>query len=93
MVLLIRLSSEFQTTKKVEYKTKDLSADAGLRIDEIINKHKIVDWQRKDDIKNNMRQEIEDYLFSIKGRYDLNLKYDEMDEIIEQSIEIACRRY
>ena len=72
---------------------KLISADVGLKIDEIIQRHKIVDWQFNEDVKNKMKQEIEDYLFSIKGRYDLKLAWDHIDEIIDRSIEVAMRRY
>ena len=78
---------------KGNYKNKDIAADTGLKIDEIISRHKIVDWQRNEDVKNKMRQEIEDFLFSVKGRHALDLSFDNMDEIIELSIDIACKRY
>jgi type I restriction enzyme R subunit len=88
----------FQTFDKISdgkgtFKKQDIAADTGLKIDEIIQRLKIVDWQRNDDVKNKMSQEIEDYLFSIKGRHGFDLSFDEMDEIIEMSIDIASKRY
>ena len=75
---------------QAEYRT--LSADIALKIDEIIKRMAIVDWQQKADIQNKMRQEIEDYLFSIKGRHSVGLNFDHMDEIIDNAIEIAKHR-
>jgi type I restriction enzyme, R subunit len=85
-----------ETVSKIADRDEDnktISAEVGLKIDEIIQKHKIVDWQFNEDVKNKMRQEIEDYLYSMKGRYDLKLDWDQIDDIIERSIVVAMRRY
>ncbi|MFP4042536.1 MAG: UvrB domain 3-containing protein, partial [Bacteroidales bacterium] len=74
-------------------KKQDIAAEIGLNIDEIINKHKIVDWQRMDDIKNKMSQDIEDFLFKMKEQHNLDIGWDEIDDIIEKSLSIAERRY
>jgi type I restriction enzyme R subunit len=71
----------------------DISVEIGIAIAEIIQKHRIVDWQRKDNIKNRMKQEIEDYLFSLKEKYGMEIDFDHMDVIIDNSIDIAIRRY
>jgi type I restriction enzyme, R subunit len=64
----------------------------GIKIDEIIQNHLVVDWQFKTDIKNSMRQDIDDYLFSLRDK-GVNLTLEEMDDIIEKSIELAIRNY
>lgn len=71
----------------------EISADVALKIDEIIRNNIVVDWQMKDNVQNSMRQEIEDYLFSVKGRFEINLDFEQMDDIIEKSLEVAKRRY
>ncbi|MBT3235089.1 MAG: type I restriction endonuclease subunit R [Bdellovibrionales bacterium] len=70
----------------------EIVADIAIRFDEIITKHKIRDWPRKQDIVNQMFNEMEDHLFSIKGRFELELDYDQIDSILEQIIMIAKRR-
>ena len=74
----------------VKYETN--SSSMGLKIEEIIQSHLIVDWQHKTDIKNAMRQDIDDYLFSLKNQR-IELTIEEIDEIIEKSIELAIRNY
>jgi len=64
----------------------------GIKIDEIIQNHLVVEWQFKTDVKNAMRQDIDDYLFSLRGK-GVNLSLEEMDDIIEKSIELAIRNY
>ncbi|WP_409029334.1 type I restriction endonuclease subunit R [Gracilimonas sediminicola] len=68
------------------------TSDMGIKIDEIIQDHLVVDWQYKTDIKNAMRQDIDDYLFSLRDK-GVDLTLEEMDEIIEKSIELAIRNY
>jgi type I restriction enzyme, R subunit len=67
-------------------------SDMGIKIDEIIQNHLVVDWQFKTDIKNAMRQDIDDYLYSLRDK-GVNLTLEEMDDIIEKSIELAIRNY
>jgi len=79
--------------RRRQLQKQDIAADTSLIIDEIIERHKIVDWQRNPDVKNKMIQDIENYLYSIKGRCGLDLSFEDMDEIIELSIDIASERY
>ncbi len=76
-----------------EGKRKDLSAETGLIIDEIIIQNKVVDWQEKEDVINRMKQNIEDYLYETMSKEELELDWDIIDNIIEKSIDIAKRRY
>ncbi|MFP4019450.1 MAG: type I restriction endonuclease subunit R [Bacteroidales bacterium] len=88
-----RSAEESLKDKVPKGKKQDIAAEIGLNIDEIINKHKIVDWQRMDDIKNKMSQDIEDFLFKMKEQHNLDIGWDEIDDIIEKSLSIAERRY
>lgn len=67
-------------------------ADMAIRIDDIINSHKIRDWTRSQDVKNHMINDIEDYFFSLKGRYKLDIDFGIMEAMINQLIAIAERR-
>ena len=72
---------------------KEISADAAIKIDDIILTHKIVDWHNNPDVQNQIYNAIEDYLFSVKGRYNIDLNYDDIDLIIEKVLQTAINRY
>jgi type I restriction enzyme R subunit len=71
----------------------DLGVDVSLKIDEIIRKNIIVNWEDDTDTKNKMRNEIEDYLIDLKNSRGFKLDYDDIDAIMEDCIEIAKVRY
>ena len=73
--------------------SKEVSADLAIKIDDIILQNKIVDWVNNQDIKNKMFNKIEDLIFSVKGRYNLSLSYDDIDNIINDCLKIAINRY
>lgn len=70
----------------------ELGASAALRIDEIIRNRKIVNWTNNADVQNQIRNEIEDYLHELELS-GLELSFDEIDVILEKSLDIARRRY
>jgi type I restriction enzyme R subunit len=70
----------------------DLAADMAVHLERLINQHKVRDWTMKDDVQNAMLNAIEDYLFSIKGRYDLEMDYDTIDRIMQDVLTVAKRR-
>ena len=72
--------------------TDEMSVTAAIRIEEMIEARKIRDWVSNSDVQNKMRNDIEDYLFNLKGRHDLTLGYAEIDAILEQVIHTACQR-
>jgi type I restriction enzyme R subunit len=67
--------------------------ETALEIDRIIRKTKVVDWTSKVDIQNEMRNQIDDCLYELKKRHGIDLSFDDMDFIIENSINIAIARY
>lgn len=71
---------------------KQTAADAALEIDRIIETNKVVDWANNLDAQNEMRNRIDDYLYSLKEQRGLNLNFDDMDRIIDQSLSIARAR-
>jgi type I restriction enzyme R subunit len=72
--------------------SNDLAADMAVQLERLINQHKVRDWTMKRDVQNAMWNDIEDYLFSIKGRYDLDLDHDTIDRIIDEVLAVAKRR-
>ena len=67
-------------------------ADIALRIEDIINSHKIRDWTRSQDVKNHIINDIEDYFYSLKGRYELDIDFGVIETMTNQVLAIAERR-
>ncbi|WP_347990168.1 HsdR family type I site-specific deoxyribonuclease [Methylomonas sp. AM2-LC] len=67
-------------------------ADMAIRIEDIVNSHKIRDWTRSRDVKNHMINDIEDYFYSLKGRYELEIDFGIIEAMINQLMAIAERR-
>jgi len=72
---------------------KSVSSDIGVMIDDIVNRNRVVDWYLKVDVHNKILNEIEDYLYSLKDNRTLDLTFDDIDIIMEKSIDIAKKRY
>lgn len=88
---IIRESLEPKGLKKEILAT--LGVEAALRIDEIIQAHRIVNWESNTDVQNQMLTLIEDALFELKGRHGVELGFEEMDAIMERCLDIARVRY
>jgi type I restriction enzyme R subunit len=73
--------------------SSELAAQAALQIDEIIRRNKVVDWIANLDAQNAMRNEIDDYLYELREESGIDLSFDDMDLIVENSIDIAKARY
>lgn len=70
-----------------------LGAEAGVKIDDLIFARKIVNWTNNPDVQNQMKTDIEDYLFDLKTEHNLDLTFEDMDSIMEQCLDIARLRY
>jgi type I restriction enzyme R subunit len=75
------------------FEPEDTSADAGLAIDEIIKKKRIVNWVNNTDIQNQMMNQIEDFLFELKETRGFELTFDDIDRLLELILDIARARY
>ena len=69
---------------------KETAAQIGIGIDDIIQKHIVVDWHLNRDVQNQILNELEDYL---ADRCDIKLSYDDIDLIMEEALKIAKIRY
>jgi type I restriction enzyme, R subunit len=69
--------------------TRQLAVETALAFDRIINTRRIVNWTTNPDIQNRMRQEMEDFLFELKGRTGVNLQFKEIDTILDECLDIA----
>jgi type I restriction enzyme R subunit len=75
---------------------KDVRADAAEAAEtmlNIISRRRVVNWTQRDDVQNEMRNDLDDYLFDVmrdgKGH---PLTPDLMDEIIDRILSIARAR-
>lgn len=72
---------------------EDLSADASLAIQDILRRNWKVHFWDDTDAQKKVSNDIDDYLYDeIKGRQGISLSVEQMDEIIERTIELARRR-
>jgi type I restriction enzyme R subunit len=79
---------------------KAISTHAALNIDDLIqqavldNGKPIIDWQYKTNITGKLQIDIGDYMIDeVRDKYNLNLSFEEMDEIAGKYIEVAKIRY
>ena len=72
---------------------REALAQTALRIDEIIQTERIVNWTSNLDVQNRMQIEIEDALHDFKSETGMDLSFDEIDSILEKCLDIARRRY
>ena len=68
------------------------AAETALKLEDIISEHKIRDWTKNPDVNNVILNELEDYLFSLKGRYELAMDLDLIERITHQVLAIAKYR-
>ncbi|HEX2845397.1 MAG TPA: HsdR family type I site-specific deoxyribonuclease [Chitinophagaceae bacterium] len=77
----------------------DIAVEIALGIDHVIksnvfnNGKAVIDWQGNEDIKGKIRIGIDDLLFDIKNKYDLEIKFDDFDQLIEESVKVAETKY
>ncbi|HKX27699.1 MAG TPA: HsdR family type I site-specific deoxyribonuclease [Blastocatellia bacterium] len=72
---------------------KKIAAAAALEIDRIFKDNKVVDWTTNLDAQNEMKNQIDDYLYALRDDHQIRLSLDDMDFILDKSIEIAKTRY
>lgn len=72
---------------------RELGADAGIRIDELVRDRKVVYWTHNADVQNQMKGAIEDYLCDLKDKQGFELSFEDIDRILEQCLDIARARY
>lgn len=71
----------------------ELAAQVALKIDQLITTNRVVDWTSNLDVQNQMRNQIDDYLYEMKEENEIDLTLEDMDFIIESALKIAKARY
>jgi type I restriction enzyme, R subunit len=79
--------------KSVGDKGKSIAEKVAILVDEIILQKVQVDWIRKTDVQNAMRNSIEKVIYDLIDENKISLSFDEIDQIIERSIDVAKNRY
>jgi type I restriction enzyme, R subunit len=92
-------SEELKDGLAIKTNKIDIAAEIASGIEDVVkanvfhNGHPVIDWQKNDDIKGKMRIEIDDLLFEIKNKYDLELNFDHIDQLIAECIKVAETKY
>lgn len=68
-----------------------LSEEAAVAIDDVIERRRVVNWADNADVQNRMRTEIEDELFELGSRHQVALTLDDIDKVMEESISLGRR--
>ena len=77
----------------------DIAVEIALGIDAVIkgnlfeNGKQVIDWIKNDDIKGKITIEIDDLLFDLKSKFDIDFGFDHMDVLIADSIKVAESKY
>lgn len=70
-----------------------IAQEMAIRIETIIEQHKIRDWANNPDVHNRMKVAIEDYLFDeLAPKHNFRLQAPDLDEILDRLIELARQR-
>jgi type I restriction enzyme, R subunit len=90
---LIRDTGSHYYTETELDRLMSIASEMALKIEQIIDKHKIRDWVRNTDIQNRMKAEIEDYLFDeVQASHNVKIETAMLDEMLDNLIELARRR-
>ena len=77
----------------------EIAAEIAEGIDAIVkanvfdNGNPVIDWQKNEDIKGKIRIEIDDLLFEMKNKFDLELSFDHIDQLVDECIKVAETKY
>ncbi len=70
----------------------ELLAEMAIKLEEIIERKKVRDWVNNLDVQNQMKLEMEDYLYSLKNLYQMPLTFGDIDLILDSVVEVARQR-
>ncbi|MGH9755372.1 MAG: type I restriction endonuclease subunit R [Blastocatellia bacterium] len=73
--------------------TRKIATETAIEIDRIIRATRVVDWTLNRDVQNEMSNRIEDCLYELKKHRGIDLSFNDLDSIIENSIKIARSKY
>ena len=53
------------------------------------NGKKVIDWQNNLDIDGRIKIQLDDFLYDTKAKYDLDISFDQFDQLISECIKVA----
>ena len=92
-------SEEFKKSLSLKSNKIDITVEIALGIDTVIknnlfeNGKQVIDWIKNEDIKGKITIEVDDLLFDIKSKFDIDFGFDHMDVLISDSIKVAESKY
>jgi len=91
--VLLETFAKYADKEKDGFDPRELGADAGIKIDDLVRDRTVVYWTHNADVQNQMKGAIEDYLFEFKAKHGFDLTFEDIDRILEQCLDIARARY
>lgn len=73
----------------------EIATELAVGIDQVIrsvvyqDEQLMVDWQNNPDIEGKIRIAIDDYIFDLKSKFDIDLSFDHIDETVEEALKVA----
>lgn len=90
---VLRETTSHYYTETERARLLELAKEMSLTIEQIIERHKIRDWVRNTDVQNEMKRDIEDYLFDeVQPKFGVNIDITMLDEILDRLIDLARKR-
>jgi type I restriction enzyme R subunit len=92
-------SEEFKESLATKANKMDIAVEVALAIDAVIknnlfeNGKQVIDWIKNDDIKGKITIEIDDLLFELRSKFDIDFGFDHTDVLIGDSIKVAESKY
>lgn len=92
-------AEEFKDSLANKSNKMEIEVEIALGIDSIIksnlfeNGKQVIDWQKNDDIKGKITIEIDDLLFDLKSKYEVDFGFSHMDVLIADSLKVAVSKY
>ena len=93
------VSEEFKDCLSEKSNKLVIAVELALGIDAVIknnlfeNGRQVIDWQKNEDIKGKITIEIDDFLFDLKNKYNLDIDFDNIDTLIADSLKVASAKY
>lgn len=69
------------------------AAEVAIRVEQIIEQHKVRDWINNEDVRHNMENGIEDYFFGLEETLGFTIDLGELDQLLDRLIEMARSRH
>lgn len=93
------ITEELKTALLTRTDLRAIATDIAKGIEAVVTKNVfdgprlVIDWQKNSDVKGRMSIEIDDLLFDMKNKYDLEVDFEHFDRLIADSIKVAEARY